>query len=271
MKYLTVCSRPAYPSSSVFSLLRPTAKTVRQRLLPAILACVSIGSSILFSHTAWAQYTPPEGPPPSGPTVSNGSRTGCGDTGSIPLTVLAPTQHVAYTASPNPILMWYVPATVPYLLDVSLYQVGELDTSRQLIYQYEAIEDASGLFQFTVPESELMLTPGERYLWQVAIACDPNSPANDQTIVAELEVVDVPDAIATALANAQTLEEQSQIYAQNGYWYDALQSALRWTELFDDQPPTTVPDLLAELADVEGGIHAWYLEQMDLQLPVVVE
>ncbi|NER81321.1 MAG: DUF928 domain-containing protein [Leptolyngbya sp. SIO1D8] len=219
-----------------------------------------LASFTVMSPAAWAQqYQPPAGDPPSGPVVSNGTRDSCGENYEIPLTVLAPAQHVGQTTSTTPTLAWFAPATPPYRIKLSLYRVNE-DQSPELLQQIEYVENASGLVRFTLPEDEFQLSSGQRYLWEVSLACTPDSPIYDQAFVSQLDIRDPSASLVTALATAQTPLEKAEIYAEAGYWYDALREALIASD--HSGTDTLVKSLLHELAELEDGIHGQFLTEI---------
>lgn len=225
------------------------------------LAAGLIFTSLAVAPTAaWAQqYQPPSGDPPSGSILSSGTRDSCGANHEIPLTVLAPTQHVGQTATTTPTLTWFVPATDTYRIKFSLYTLHE-DQTHKLLQQIQYVENTSGIVSFTLPEEQFQLNPGERYLWEVNLACAPEAPTYSQSFISELDIQAPSDSLMSVLAAAQTPLERAEIYADAGYWYDTLREAL----IAADDPDTDdlARALLYELAESEGGTHGQFLTQI---------
>ena len=198
------------------------------------------------------KYNPPTGDPPTGPMISNGSRDGCSEEYALPLVGLAPTvmNHVGQTATTTPTLAWFVPATNPYRISVSLYTVEEV----ALLHQVEYVDDTSEIVSFTVSDEDVTLEPGQRYMWEVNLVCDPVGDAYEQFFISEFDIVTPSEDLAVALATAQTPLEKATLYAESGYWYDALQVALSAPEDTD-----TIQALLSELAATETGLQSEYL------------
>ena len=226
-------------------------------LLPVVLSLTSL--AVVAPTASAQQYQPPTGDPPGGPRGSNGSREGCGRAYGIPLTALAPTQHVGQTTTTTPTFIWFIPATSPYRIDLSFYTFND-DQQRELLHQVEYVDSTSGLVKFTLPADEFNLSPGQVYQWQVSIACTPDGPSYDQSFISTLEVVAPPDSLTTALATAQTPAEKAEIYAEAGYWYDALREAMDASDNFN--PDGFTGSLLHQLAETEGGLHGYYLTQI---------
>ncbi len=223
---------------------------------PVVGTAVSLGCvlGMITGSPVWAGYTPPEGDPPRGSTIANSTRGSC-QTGTQPLlTPLAPTSHVGQSSTTSPTLSWYVSTSHLHRIEVSLYSIDKTHETPQLIYLFEEVRSQSGLHAQTLPPAEISLQAGERYLWQVAIACDPESPSYDQAIVAELEIVTPPDALVAKVEQLNDTEK-AMVYAESGYWYDALRDAT------DSQ----VRSLLKELAALETGDQRQVLEQIAQQ------
>ena len=236
----------------------------RQSLDPK--ACCQLAAGFLLTSftvtplAALAQaYQPPAGDPPSGPVVSSGTRDSCGENYEIPLTVLAPTQHVGQTATTTPTLAWFVPTTDTYRIKLSLYTINENQTP-ELLQQIQYVESASGIVSFTLPEEEFQLNLGQRYLWEVNLACIPDSPTYSQLFISELDIQEPSAALISALAVAQTPLERAEVYAGAGYWYDALREALIASENSDTDD--LARSLLYQLAESEGGNHGQFLTQI---------
>lgn len=221
----------------------------------------------LAVSAVWAQtYQPPEGDPPSGPYISNGSRTGCNEQLAIPLTALVPTGHVGQTTSTTPSLVWFVPASAPYRIGLSVYRVtGEEDPEFVTQTEYvETGERAPGIASFTLPAAESSLMPGQRYLWEVSLACQPDSPLYDQSFVAEIAIAAPTPALTTALTAASTPRQKAEIYASEGYWYDALPAALQISDPVERDQMLNI--LLTELAELENDLQRERLLEISASL-----
>ncbi|MEO0768205.1 MAG: DUF928 domain-containing protein [Cyanobacteria bacterium J06649_4] len=225
----------------------------------------------LAISAVWAQtYQPPEGDPPSGPYISNGSRTSCSEQLALPLTALVPTGHVGQTTSTTPSLVGFVPASAPYRIGLSVYRVTGEDTP-EFVTQTEYVETgerAPGIVSFTLPTEESSLQPGQRYLWEVSLACQPDSPLYDQSFVAEIAIAS-PDtaldtALTTALAGASTPRQTAEIYAREGYWYDALPAALQISD--PTERNQVLNSLLTELAELENDLQRERLLEISASL-----
>ena len=224
--------------------------TTRFNIAAFATICTIAIAGILPGSPVIAGYTPPQGNPPEGPTVANGSRGACSNDSSLPLTVLAPLSHVGQSSTSMPTLAWFVPATNPYRVSISLYR-PQADGRLEQIYLEEKEEQTSGILRATLPTAEI-LEMGQRYYWEVAIACDPQSPTYDQTFTATIDLVAPSPELAAKLADATTSQDRLAIYAAEGYWYDALREAT----------DTQLGTLLSDLASLETDHQRSFLEQI---------
>jgi hypothetical protein len=56
--------------------------------------------------------------------------------------------------------------------------------------------------------------------------CNPKHPSEDLLVKAEIEVVAVPTDLKNALSSIKEPLKRSNIYADKGFWYDALTELL---------------------------------------------
>ena len=218
--------------------------------------CLTLLSSIVLTSTApavRAAYTPPEGDSPSGSTVAGGSRTGCDTSSDLPFTVLAPSYHVGQTTTTTPTLAWFVTATAPYRLRISVYDPSTIGAPL-LLYSQETIEDQGGLGHITLASEDVTLVPGQQYIWQVAIACDPTVTSYQVAIPSDIYIVEPSNAMVTeldtGLATASTPMERADVYASSGYWFNALNEALVALE-GESNPSEPLATLLSDLGQLE--------------------
>lgn len=208
-----------------------------------VTSCILI--SLSGARVALAEYKPPaDQRPPGDYTSTTGSRGGCAG-GGAPLKVLAPQKHVGQTTSTHPTFAWLIPDSISLPMEFTLYEYGSNLSLK--VAQRVAMQSSAGIMKFSVPKAQPGLTVGKRYLWQVAILCNPNYPSGDLVAKAEIEVVEVPSALRRALATEAEHLKIAELYAKAGLWYDALGAALN-SEVGSGEFTTT---LLADLAKLE--------------------
>lgn len=82
-----------------------------------------------------------------------------------------------------------------------------------------ASESASGIMALSLPSEMVTLNIGQRYLWQVEVAC---SGAENLVAEAEFEVVEPDEKMMDSLTAATTAAEKTTLLASENLWYDAL-------------------------------------------------
>ena len=170
-------------------------------------------------------YTPPRNGKRPSRSHTGGSVRGCGDE----IVAIAPRFNtIGQTASTNPTFVWYNYSPDNDPVEFQLYRVlpdGSLDANEVLIKQFDTSEQ--GYQTFTLPAQEASLTVGETYMWQVVLYCDADFENPGHYSSAELEVVELPTEVTSALAESPS--QRAQVYADASLWYDAL------AEVADDQ------------------------------------
>ena len=190
-------------------------------------------------------YTPPRDARRPSRAHTGGSVRGCGDD----IVAIAPRFNaIGQTASTNPTFVWYNFSPDNDPIEFQLYRVlpdGSLDENEVLIKQFKTSKQ--GYQTFTLPAEADSLTVGETYMWQVVLYCDTAFENPGYYSSAELEVVELPAEVTSALTNSPS--QRAQVYADAGLWYDAL------AEVVSDEIQATRASrqtLLLALADYEG-------------------
>lgn len=187
------------------------------------LVTIGITSLVLASTTVvFAGYKPPRGQrPPSTRTTTTGGRGGCETNKEVSFKLLAPQKHVGQTASIRPTFAWFVPNSKPLPMEFRLYKY-DAKGETQLQQQFQ-MQSKYGIMTLALPKNKPGLEVGNRYLWQVAILCNPNQAANDLVAMVEIDVVKMP----TQVLFVRNTRANVDVLAQAGLWYDALSEALR--------------------------------------------
>lgn len=214
-------------------------KPIRYRSL--LMISLSLSLSLIATSLAWAGYTPPKTPSAPKRSGTNITRSGsCSSNSTGQLTPLAPLSHVGQTTSTHPTLAWFVPDQTSYPLEVRIFH------NQQRLYRTE-MQSQPGIMYVSLPQNQSVLTPGQRYTWQVVLICDPNSPSLSVVAMAEMEVVQADLELQRQLAKVQKLQERVALYADRGLWFDALTEALK-----APANSAIAANLLQSLAQVEA-------------------
>ena len=218
-------------------------KSCRQRSLTSCILTLFL----LVPTTTFAAYKSPTNPSrPKSPTGSNSTRTnGCIGTAQTTLTVLAPLSHFGQTVSSQPTFVWFVPDAEPHEMEFSLYEYG-VSGKGKLIKKIQ-LQSSSGIMKLSLAKEKFSLSVGQKYLWQIALLCNPNYPSEDLVAKAVIEVVAIPPRLKDALSQTKEIIKQADLYAEAGLWYDALSLALQ-----DPQNKAFSLNLLTQLSNLEA-------------------
>ena len=197
------------------------SKKIGIKLLSSCMLTLMLADSVI------AAYTPPKKPSrPKDPVGSNSTRTGgCSATSTASLTALAPISHIGQTVSQQPTFAWFVPDTKSYPMELIIYEYKSND-EREEVKSFKFLSQ-QGIMKFSIPKDEFSFSVGKKYRWQIALLCDTNSPSKDLFAEAELEVVPMPSNLANQIAQTTNSIQKAQIYAQDGFWYDAFAETLK--------------------------------------------
>jgi hypothetical protein len=167
------------------------------------------------ASTGFAYRPPMRGAPAS--RVGGASR-GVGDA-DLEVSVLAP-DHTGLTTKSQPTLYWYLSKPANARLDVTVINNDEIDP---LLEKAIGIPKRAGIQQLDLSEAGTRLEPGIEYRWFVSIIPDEEQRSNDIVASGTIEYT-APDADLERRIAASDEREQAAIFAENGLWYDAIDS-----------------------------------------------
>lgn len=192
-----------------------------------------------------AGYEPPKQPSaPKGGNSTAGSRGNCSRTTEYVVTLLAPDRYVGQTISSHPSFMWYVLTPQVYPLEFRLYKFRDEGTWK-LLHKVEG-KSQYGMMLYRFPLAEKELERSTRYRWEIVLVCDGNYPSRSVVVSTEFEVVALPIQLQKQLLLKNNIIDRSQLYAQAGFWYDAIGEI---AELGDPQVQSLKRSLLVDLFD----------------------
>jgi Domain of Unknown Function (DUF928) len=170
------------------------------------------------SKPAAFQYSPPIPPSlgaPKGRTGGGASRGTCVQHQAMQAVLPRDTSR-AYelTASEHPTFWFYLPdrSNPETRLEFVVQDAADQYVYKTVFNQPNAI---AGLISLTLPEQSPALVANAVYSWTLSIQCDPKHPSQMAFIRGGIQKV--------AIANkTNDPEATAQLYAQQGFWYDAI-------------------------------------------------
>lgn len=183
-----------------------------------------------------------EGPPPSGRYRGGGtSRTTrkadapivCPEAAPV-LTALVPFEEQTrpskppqinvwgYTTAAHPTLWFYMPYTKAQAIPADLTVVEDDSSAIAIPPMPVQLPNKPGIIAVRIPPTATALKLGKRYRWALTLNCASDANPTDKIQVEGVIVRENPDAKAIAgLASAKGVQK-AVIYAENGFWHDAL-------------------------------------------------
>jgi hypothetical protein len=69
------------------------------------------------------------------------------------------------------------------------------------MWMMQSLSSTPGIMTYTLPSDFSGLTTGQKYIWQVFLVCNPNSPSQSLVVGAAINIVEQPAEIVTELNN----------------------------------------------------------------------
>ncbi|PMB52896.1 hypothetical protein CEN39_07305 [Fischerella thermalis CCMEE 5201] len=194
----------------------------------------------------------PPGPAPGGRRFGGARRGSCPHV-KPPLTALVPlteqpasvTNVWGLTTEAHPQLWFYLPYTKSSGYPAEFVLLD--DQTKDSVYNSAiALPTKAGIIKVPVPENAPSLQVGKQYRWFLNIYCDPQNQSTPIYVEGVIVRRNPNQSLVKQLQKAQPLQ-QVAIYAENGFWYDALTTLgqLRQTNPQNRTLQTQWRDLLA--------------------------
>jgi hypothetical protein len=188
--------------------------------------------------TARITYNPPDRQAPGGRIGASTRSTMYRD---LNIEVLAPDDHVGWSAAAQPVLYYYLSRLVNLPLEVTI-DTHELGRQREpLLEMTQTLDRPAGIHAINLRDFGIRLTPQVVYRWSVAIIVNPDQRSSDLIASGLIMHVPPPANFANAVARQQD-DVLMRSYAEHGYWYDAIKAV--------SQAADRRPDLRQQRADL---------------------
>ena len=148
---------------------------------------------------------------------------------ALELVVLAP-DHTGLTTKEQPTLYWFVSEPVPSKLEVTLINDENIDPELEEVV---ATPGSAGIQSIDLAKTGAKLQPGLEYRWFVSVVADPGQRSNDIVASGTIQRIMPESALKTRIAGADD-RALVRIYAEEGVWYDAIDTLSRLIEKSPD-------------------------------------
>lgn len=206
------------------------------------------------SKTAVFPYSPPRPPnlgAPKGRTGGGASRGACAQSQAMRAVLpSSETRSYSLTASEHPTFWFYLPNRLhpETRLEFVLQDAADSYVYKTVFTQPNA---SAGLVSITVPQQSSPLIANAAYSWTLSLQCDPTNPRQVAFIRGGIQRVAIasssravthPESAPTPSTVISTSSDQAitaQIYAQQGFWYDAITILAQSLQTQPTNPATT--------------------------------
>ena len=158
-------------------------------------------------------------PPVAGAPVVRGTGGSRGGSPMPALYVLAPVQE-GRTTNPRPTVFWFqsAPANADFELTLT-----EPMKPQPLLFLKGSRQQSAGIHSLSLSRRKITLKPNVSYLWNVALIPNSKGRSADTFASGGIRYVEAPADLKAKIQSASQAE-RATIYAEAGYWYDAIQS-----------------------------------------------
>ena len=132
--------------------------------------------------------------------------------------VIAP-EHVGLTVDDQPVLNWHMSNTNNMKLEVLVIDEEGIEPLLELTLDSSKLKN--GMQSLKLSDHGIKLKPGIRYQWSVALIAEKGHRSNDIISSGAIEHRKLKGSIKSKL-NKSNSQKDVFIYAQEGYWYDAI-------------------------------------------------
>jgi Domain of Unknown Function (DUF928) len=242
---LQISSRPIAPKVS-----QDASQIFDSTLFDKILSeqSASLFGGIPSAEAKAVRYVPPSRRGAPARTQGGGSR-GC-DLESVPVTLLAPPDHVGMTTEAHPKLFWYSAKDSILPMQISLVEPGVSEP----LWVTQVPTGPAGFNYIQIPATVPDLVAGRRYRWTVTRLCNVRRPSNNTYARGWIERV-ASDPIAGAVKSL-SITDRVNAYAEAGLWYNAVTEAVGNPQISDPDDRSLILSLLEQ-----GGLTGIVLQE----------
>lgn len=132
---------------------------------------------------------------------------------------LAPS-HTGLASTPQPDLLWYISGPWPDKIE---FRLNEMGVPEPLVDTDITGPDTEGICRIRLTDHNVSLKKDAEYEWFLSITFGETERSADFSANAAIRYVEPSDTLTKQLANTSK-EKLHYVYADAGYWYDAIDS-----------------------------------------------
>ncbi|MFZ4855835.1 MAG: DUF928 domain-containing protein [Desulfuromonadaceae bacterium] len=192
-------------------------------------AAGQVTAAPVVSSPAKVVYKPPLRGTPAG-RVGGGTR-GATERESFSLLVLAP-DHIGYTVREQPCLYWYIskPTTLP--VEVTVIERNGVKPALEKVIKGP---EQGGIQSVCLADHGVTLRRDIQYKWFVGLVTDADQRSKDILAGGIISLIAPSPALTEKLKEDASGTTATSAYAEDGLWYDALDSISRMINAAPDR------------------------------------
>jgi Domain of Unknown Function (DUF928) len=144
------------------------------------------------------------------------------------LIALTPSNSTGFTEKDRPNFFVYLPQTSAKMAEFSLF-----DEHMNGVYQNNIPVNNQRLQSINLTSNTSVLIKNKPYYWTYALICNEGDRTQDWVVGGWVERRDVSRSLQKKLSNASR-SQQVSLYAENGFWYEALSSLVEMHKYKDN-------------------------------------
>lgn len=187
------------------------------------------------------KFVPPKRGAPVG-RIAGGAR---GKAEGVPVLVALTPEHVALTAKQSPTVYWYLSEVTPWPVELT---VTEPRAETPLLVRRLPQPEGVGIQSVRLEELGGQLEPDRDYHWYIALVRDAQSRSRDLLAWGGVRWERPSGELLTDVERAAPSDVPAR-YAAAGYWYEALDAAIRLSKAspYSDGGTAARDSLLAQV------------------------
>lgn len=146
---------------------------------------------------------------------------------------LAP-EHTGLTASSQPVLRWYISDPWSGKISFTLNEIGSTNPNPVMETELEG-PAKEGIYQVRLADYRISLKPGVDYEYYLTIVRPDKERSADISVNGAIRYAEPSGELSARLKSTEK-GRLPYVYAENGYWYDAVESI---SQLIDSKPNDT--------------------------------
>ncbi len=140
--------------------------------------------------------------------------------------------HTGITSQSQPNLYWFTSRPISKSFQFIEFVLNSEESITPILRTRLPLLEKSGIHQVNFANHDIILKPGIEYSWSIALVKKPQARSLDYVSSSKIRYLKADEKLQQRLKESSA-GEKALIYAQSGYWYEAIETAI---ELQKQQP-----------------------------------